>query len=334
VWTKLILAQPETKFWELNNNATHVSAAELMKFQTNQELDVSQDHSLSVDALAEDLLMDTLAPHAQLDKLLTPTMSANVSNKYHVITCQSDLLEMQPTVVDANNAISQEKSQIPLKPDVSKDHMQTAVALKEELTVDINALNAQPDKLPKESTILPQEVKMFVLFHQLVLDNMLSNLLLTVYPVEDARTAPGQDKSQINSELPVLIDHQLNAMTALPDNPLMVTHANNAQLDKFNQLPTLKHATLHNVPNSTRSDLLLTTSTVEDVNFANGQHSCQTHQELHAFRDHSLSAPLASPDNQMMVTHAKTAQLDRSKIQTILDSASPQFVTENTKSEP
>lgn len=53
--------------------------------------------------------------------------------------------------------------------------------------------------------------------------------------VVDARTVLGQDKFQINKELPVLIDHLQLAMNALPDNLLIDTLAKHAQLDRFNQ---------------------------------------------------------------------------------------------------
>jgi hypothetical protein len=50
---------------------------------------------------------------------------------------------------------------------------------------------------------------------------------------------------------------------------------------------------------------------VEDVILANGQHSCQTQQEINVSKDQLLSADHATKDNLMMDIHAKLAQLDR-----------------------
>lgn len=134
------------------------------------------------------------------------------------------------------------------------------------------------------------------------------NLLLIEYHVEDAKTAPGQDRFQINSELNVLIDHLLFAMIALPDNLLTDTPVSNAQLDKFNHKLMLRHAILQLVPDNTRLELKLTTSTVEDVRLANGHNTCQILKEPNACLDHLLTAQAALPDNLMMDTHVLTAQ--------------------------
>jgi hypothetical protein len=50
---------------------------------------------------------------------------------------------------------------------------------------------------------------------------------------------------------------------------------------------------------------------VEDVILANGQHSCQTQQEINVSKDQLLSADHATKDNLMIDIHALLAQLDR-----------------------
>jgi hypothetical protein len=69
--------------------------------------------------------------------------------------------------------------------------------------------------------------------HHHAQDNMQSNLLLIELLVVDAKTATGQEKSQINSKLHAFQDHLLFAMIAPPDNHPTDTAANNAQQDKF-----------------------------------------------------------------------------------------------------
>lgn len=199
------------------------------------------------------------------------------------------------------------------------------IALKEELTEDTLVSNAHSDKLETHQT----ETKTLALLHQPVTETMPFNLLLILLHVVDAKTVLGQDKFQINWELLVSTDHSLSAMIALLDNQLIDTHAKNAQLDKFNQQLIHKHAIPHHVPPSTRSEWLLINTHAEDVKLANGQHTCQTHKELDALSDHKLSAIAAPLEDQMMDIHAKTAQLDKSKIQTILNNAMLQFAMDN-----
>jgi len=118
---------------------------------------------------------------------------------------------------------------------------------------------------------------------QPVLDNMLFNFQLIVSIVVDAKTVLGQEKSQINSNNNVFQDQLSHAVTVEQDNLPINTLANNAQQDKFNQLPMLKHATLQHVPDNIRLDLLLSlTSTVEHVKLANGHNTCQMLKEHNA----------------------------------------------------
>lgn len=115
------------------------------------------------------------------------------------------------------------------------------------------------------------------------MDNMLFNFQLIEPNVVDAKTVPGQEKSQINSNKHVFQDQLSHAVTVEQDNLPINTLANNAQQDKFNQLPMLKHATLQHVPDNIRLDLLLSlTSTVEHVKLANGHNTCQMLKEHNA----------------------------------------------------
>jgi hypothetical protein len=61
-----------------------------MKFWTQPETDVSQDHLPTVAASQKETLLDTDALLAQLDKLLIQTTSANASNNKHAVPCKSD----------------------------------------------------------------------------------------------------------------------------------------------------------------------------------------------------------------------------------------------------
>lgn len=98
------------------------SAVDLTKLQINKELNASQDHSSTVDALVRETSLDINAFHAQLDKLLTQITSMSALSNQHAVTSISDSQEILLTVVDANHANSQEKSQIKPELDVSKDH--------------------------------------------------------------------------------------------------------------------------------------------------------------------------------------------------------------------
>jgi hypothetical protein len=68
---------------------------------------------------------------------------------------------------------------------------------------------------------------------------------------------------------------------------------------------------------------------VEDVKLALGQQKRQMPKELHASLDQLLNAVVAQLDNQMMDIHAKTAQQDKFKIQTMLSYAMHQLVVDN-----
>lgn len=296
-----------------------------MRLQTLKELLVSKDHSSIADALAEEIKLDINAFHAQLDKLLMQTTSTNVFNKQLAAICQSDSQEIPPTVEDANNVISHQKFQTTPKQDVFEDLLLIAIALKEEQTEDTHVFSAQLVKLETQL----HQTKTDVLSHNHVLVNTLFNLQLIEPHVEDVKHAPGQEKFQINSELLVSLDHLPNAQTALLDNHPIDIHASNAQLDKLYHQPIHNNATLQLVLDNTKLDQLLTTSTVVLVKLANGHNTCQTLKEPNACLDHQLTAQAAQPEDQMMDTHALTAQSDKYKIQTILRFATFQFVMVN-----
>jgi hypothetical protein len=226
----------------------------------------------------------------------------------------SDSQEITPIVVDAEHAISHKKSQTILKPDVSEDPWLTVIALKEESIKDTDVLNAQQDK----SWIDQTEIWILALLHQDVPDNTPSNLLLMLLTVEDAEHVPGQERFQINLEQLVSLDHLLSAMIALLDNLPINTHAKPAQLDKFNQQPIHKHATLHHVLEDIKLDIQSTTFNAVDVKLATGQSKCQMPEELPVLIDHLLSAIVALRDNPMTDTLALHAQLDKSMITELL----------------
>jgi len=138
--------------------------------------------------------------------------------------------------------------------------------------------------------------------------------------VEDANNAHGQDKCQINSNKDVLTD-QLPFVVALRNNQLTDTAVSHVQKDSFKILQTNRDALDHHAMANIKSNFLLTLSPVEDVTLANGQHSCQMHQELNVCQDHLLTAELALKDNLMMDIHALHAHVDKFKIQTMLDNA-------------
>lgn len=109
-------------------------------------------------------------------------------------------------------------------------------------------------------------------------------------------------------------------MIAPLDNPQTDTPVKHAHQDKFKWLlvilMTERDATDQLALKDTKWPLLLITSTVEDARHADGHNTCQMLKEINAFLDQELLATTALPENQMMDTHAKLAQLDPSKIQT------------------
>jgi hypothetical protein len=113
-----------------------------------------------------------------------------------------------------------------------------------------------------------------------------SNLPLMPLTVVDARLATGQDSSQMFLELNVLPDHLLSAMIALPDNLPMDTPVRNAQLDKLLIQTTSSNATDQPAQDNIKSNLLTTTSTVEDARPANSHNTCQMPLETNASLDH------------------------------------------------
>jgi uncharacterized protein (UPF0216 family) len=225
-------------------------------------------------------------------------------------------------VEDVLNANGQDKFQTTRELPVLPDHSLNAqTALPEDLMTNTHAFNAQQDK----SKIQPTWTDVSLL---LVPQTTKSNFHITLNHVEDVILANGQTSSQTNSELLASQDQSHNA-TADKDIQQTNMSALNAQLDKSKAWPTTRFALDHHVPDNTKSLLQLINSAAEDVILANGQHSCQTHQELHALKDHLLNAAPVPPDNLTMVTHAKIAQLDRSKIQTTVEFASLQYVMDN-----
>lgn len=210
------------------------------------------------------------------------------------------------------------KFQTTSKQDVSQDQDQLAHALKDLLTKDMLVLIAFQVKL------LIQETKNNVSHQHLALVPTKFKLLLIELAAVDASLATSQDKFQTSPEPDVLTDLLLLA-DVLTDNQLMDTLARDAQLDKLHHQPSQRLATLQLALLLIKSDQLLVFSTVEDVRLAKHQISSQIPLELNALPDHLPTAQLAQPDNLMMDTHAKPAQLDQFKIQTMPDNATDQL---------
>lgn len=310
----------ETKLEETNSAAMHAKLAVNSKCQTLKELNVWLDHLWTADVWAEEIALDTNASHAQLDKSLMPIMSTNASLNQLVINSHTDLLEMLPHAEDAKDATGHNKSQTQsLVTDVFKDQDLNAAALKDMETKDTHALSAHSVKL--EAQLTKNNV-----FPQLNAQEPIKfNLVLMLHHAVDARLANGQDSSQMFQELNALQDHLPFAQIALPDNHKMDTPVTNAQLAKFKIQTTSRDAIPQLALDNTKSDSLLTTSAVELVRLANGHNINQILKEANAFLDQELFATVAILDNQMMDTHVLLAQLDQSKIQTILKFATHQL---------
>jgi hypothetical protein len=174
--------------------------------------------------------------------------------------------------------------------------------------MDILAFSAQLDRLLKEALLELMDKSKIHVLPQDVLDNTQFNLLLTEPAVEDARTALGQDKFQINQEQHVSTDHSLFATVAQPNYLLTDTHVSNAHRDKLLIQIIDKDAIPQDVPDNMPSKPELITSVVEDAKIAHGQHKFQMHPELLALPDHLLHALDVPQDNLMIDTHAKHAQ--------------------------
>jgi hypothetical protein len=121
-----------------------------------------------------------------------------------------------------------------LELDVSQDQDQAALVLKDMEIQDMPVLTAQLVKSELLLVLLTLlvDTPTPVSTHQPVQVLTKLDLPLTPLHAEDAKLANTQDLSQINSKLNVLPDLLLTAKTALPDNQLMDTAVNNAQLDQ------------------------------------------------------------------------------------------------------
>jgi len=120
-------------------------------------------------------------------------------------------------------------------------------------------------------------------------------------------------------------DHWLNAMIAQRDNHQMDTHANHAQLDKFNQPITSSNAIPQFVTESTRLELLSTTLCAVDVIPVAILPNCQTLPELCVSTDKLLNA-LAPKNNLLMDTIASNAHVVQFKIHSTARNALSQHV--------
>jgi flagellar biosynthesis/type III secretory pathway chaperone len=163
------------------------------------------------------------------------------------------------------------------------------------------------------------------------MDNMTFNWELITDHVENVKHALSQDKFQTMRELLVSIDHLLNALTALQEDPMTTTHAHNAHTDKFKTQPTWTDVPWEPVMLQIKSNLVLTHKTVEDVRHANGHNSCQILPRLNALPDHLLFATVEKR-YLPMDTHVMLVQQDQSKAWLTTNNVSDQTVEDNMRS--
>lgn len=202
--------------------------------------------------------------------------------------------------------------------------------------IDTHAKHAQEDKL------YHQPIHNNALLHH-VLEDIKLDILSTTLNVVDVKLATGHTKCQTPKEQPVWIDHLLIAIVALRDNLTMDTLALLAQLDKsmitellllvsqYSHQLMQRHATDQHVLDNMISNFQSIHHNVEDAKHANGQLKFQTIRELDVLEDHLLNAQTAWLKDLLTTTHAKHAQLVRSKIQLIWIDVSLEPVLDVTK---
>jgi len=101
------------------------------------------------------------------------------------LNCLSDSQETAETVVDANNVTSHNRSQINRELNASQDQRPTVIALREDLSMDTLASNAQLDK--SEMSLI--QTNKDVLTLKVAILVTVSNLPSTPFHVEDAKSA-------------------------------------------------------------------------------------------------------------------------------------------------
>jgi hypothetical protein len=150
--------------------------------------------------------------------------------------------------------------------------------------------------------------------------------------VVDANNANGHDKCLMYQELNALIEYQMYATVDRRDLP-MVMDVKNAQLDSSHQ-PIMPNNVLdHHVLDNTKFNSQLIQLPVDYVRPANGLNSNQIMPETNVNQDQLPIAEVALPEDQMINTHVRGAQLDKFKIQTMSRDAIPQLALDNTKSD-
>jgi hypothetical protein len=280
------------------------------KFQIQPELLVLLDHLLNAQtASPEDLLMDMLVNNAQPVKFKILTTSQDVLQDHALVNTKFNLHTTHNHVEDVRPALGQDKCQINSNKHVSTDQLPNAVALRNNQPTDTAVSHVQ-----KDSSKIPQTNRDVLDHHAMA--NIKSNFLLTLSHAEDVTLANGQHSCQMHQELNACQDHLLTAELALRDNLMMDTHALHAQEDKFKIQTTLDNATNHNASVSMISNLLSTTTLVEDAKPVNGQDKFQIKLRLLVLPDHLLNAQTASLEDLLMVMLVNNAQLVWFKIQT------------------
>jgi hypothetical protein len=198
------------------------------KFQTLAELHVFQDHSLyALIALPDNHLMDIAANNANQEQFKCKTMLSNAIDQDAKDQEISNIQSIMSHAANAKLANGHNSFQIERELHVSQDQEPLALnAILDNQMMDIPANNANQVQSKIQTTLNN------VLF-QLASEHMTFNYQSTEALVEDANHANGQDKFQTTRELPVSIDHTLNAQTAsLKDQPT-TTHVSNANSVRF-----------------------------------------------------------------------------------------------------
>jgi hypothetical protein len=294
--------------------------------QTNWELLVSQFHLLFANALRDNLLIDTHAKHAQLDKLWAQPTHNYVSPQL----VEDNQIPLDQFLITSNAVIAllakdHNKFQTLRELHALTDLLPTAHhAHQEDLTMDTHALLAQLDS-SKIQTICNNASNHFAM------DNTKFNNQSTLKLVEDVLTANGQDKFQTIKKLLVSTDHSQTAQTASREDLPITTPVSNAFQVKLKTQLTKTDVSALTVMEETKSNFHMTQDHAEDARLAHSQDKSQTYQEQFASTDH-LPHVVADKSNHQMVTAALTAQQVQSRVSPTKRYVLDQIALNNTKS--
>jgi len=289
-------------------------------------------------------MRDTTVNNAHQDKFKTHKTWPDASLDNALVNTRLLLLMTLNHVEDAKPANGQDKCQINSNLFALIDHLPFAVAEKSNQLTDTLVNHAQLDPFKILTT------------HKDALDHLAmvstrSNFQLMPTAVEDVILANGQHSCQTQQETNVWKDQLLSAEHAPKDNLMMDIHALHAQLDRFNSnnhhmmlketwLPTNSVNSTLTIQDNASNQFVVENMTfnsqwtinhVEDANHANGQDKFQIKPELLVSPDHSPSAQIALPEDQMRDIAANNAHQDKFKIHKIWLDVSLEHVEANTK---